>query len=229
MTEMKEKKKKSITGEQLSLLEKTGFKEHAAEFFTEMQVYQAGIREIRTKLEILDEEFRIHHDHNPIHHIESRLKSPQSIIQKLVRRGLEVNIESMRSELYDVAGVRVIVQYLDDVERVASLLLTQDDITLIKRSDYVTNPKKSGYRSLHLVVEVPVFLAEGKKRVPVEIQIRSIAMDFWASLEHRLKYKQSEEVPLEIRERLRDCAERIAAIDREMQEIYRIIMEEGDL
>ena len=194
-----------------------------------MQVYQAGIREIRTKLEILDEEFRIHHDHNPIHHIESRLKSPQSIIQKLVRRGLEVNIESMRSELYDVAGVRVIVQYLDDVERVASLLLTQDDITLIKRSDYVTNPKESGYRSLHLVVEVPVFLAEGKKRVPVEIQIRSIAMDFWASLEHRLKYKQSEEVPLEIRERLRDCAERIAVIDREMQEIYRIIMEEGTL
>ncbi|MBR4866566.1 MAG: GTP pyrophosphokinase family protein, partial [Clostridia bacterium] len=172
-----------------------------------MQVYQAGIREIRTKLEILDEEFRVYHDHNPIHHIESRLKSPQSIIQKLIRRGAPVNIESMRSELYDVAGVRVIVQYLDDVERVASQLLGQDDVKLIVRRDYVSTPKESGYRSLHLVVEVPVFLSTGKRKVPVEIQIRSIAMDFWASLEHRLKYKQSEEVPSEIRERLRDCAE----------------------
>lgn len=226
MTEMKEKQKKHYTGEQLSLLEKTGFKEYAAEFLTDMQVYQAGIREIRTKLEILDEEFRVYHDHNPIHHIESRLKSPQSIIQKLIRRGAPVNIESMRSELYDVAGVRVIVQYLDDVERVASLLLGQDDVKLIVRRDYVSTPKESGYRSLHLVVEVPVFLSTGKRKVPVEIQIRSIAMDFWASLEHRLKYKQSEEVPSEIRERLRDCAERIAGIDQEMQEIYRIIMEE---
>ena len=229
MTEKKEKQKKFYNGEQLFLLEKTGLKEYADEFFTEMQIYQAGIREIRTKLEILDEEFRVHHDHNPIHHIESRLKSPQSIIQKLIRRGAAVNVASMRSELYDVAGVRVIVQYLDDVERIASMLLGQDDVTLIKRRDYVSEPKESGYRSLHLVVEVPVFLAEGKKHVPVEVQIRTIAMDFWASLEHRLKYKRSEDIPQEIRERLRDCAERIAGIDREMQDIYRMIMEEADL
>lgn len=226
MAEMKEQQKNTYCEEQLFLLEKTGFQEYATEFFTEMQIYQSGIREIRTKLEILDEEFRVHHDHNPIHHIESRLKSPQSIIEKLIRRGAPVEMESMRNELYDVAGVRVIVQYLDDVERVASLLLAQDDIGLIKRSDYVNSPKESGYRSLHIVVSIPVFLAEGKKQVPVEVQIRSIAMDFWASLEHRLKYKQSEDVPEELRERLRNCAERIANIDREMQDIYHAIMGE---
>lgn len=197
-------------------------------FVTIQQLYNAAIKEIRTKLEILDEEFHVKYSHNPIHHIESRLKSPKSIAEKLHRKGHSLSLSSIREYLSDVAGIRVICNYLDDIYRIADLLTNQDDIRLIRKKDYITHPKENGYRSLHLIVTVPIFLAESTENVPVEVQIRTIAMDFWASLEHQLKYKCSENVPDSIRMRLKLNAELLAGIDEEMQSIHKEIREHSN-
>ncbi|KAF5070048.1 GTP pyrophosphokinase YwaC [anaerobic digester metagenome] len=190
------------------------------EFLLQQQIYRAAIKEIKTKLEILDEEFQARYDHNPIHHMEYRLKSPQSIAGKMQKKGLEITAENIRKNLTDIAGVRVICNYLHDINRIANLLIRQDDITLIRKNDYINEPKKNGYRSLHLIVLVPIFLAERTESVPVEIQIRTIAMDFWASLEHQLKYKGHSDISEGLRERLKYCAESITRLDEEMQMIY---------
>ena len=192
-------------------------------FFALQQLYNSAIKEIKTKLEILDEEFQVKFDHNPIHHMEYRLKSPQSIVNKLGRKNVDITTESIKQNLTDVAGVRVICNYIDDIKHIADLLVAQDDITLIRRRDYIAEPKPNGYRSLHLVVTVPVFLAETTEKVPVEIQIRTIAMDFWASLEHELKYKAQDQVSEDVRRRLKDSAESIARLDAQMQSIYKEI------
>ncbi len=190
------------------------------EFKSVEQIYSAGIKEIKTKLEILDDEFHIRYAHNPIHHMEWRLKSPHSIFDKLERKNLPLNLDSITDHIYDIAGIRVICNYVKDIYRIADLLTSQDDITLIRTKDYIKHPKENGYRSLHLVVEVPVFLAQETQMVPVEIQIRTIAMDFWASLEHQIRYKNEEEVPSDIRKRLLECAESITELDQEMQDIH---------
>lgn len=190
-------------------------------FVQQQQLYNAAIKEIRTKLEILDEEFKVKYDHNPIHHIEYRLKSPDSIVHKLRKKKHEISLTSIRENLTDVAGVRVICNYIDDIYLIAGLLKGQDDIRLMEWRDYIKNPKSNGYRSLHLIVEVPIFLAEKKEHVLVEIQIRTIAMDFWASLEHQLKYKSREAVSDELHQRLKDCALSITKLDKEMQAIYK--------
>jgi len=191
--------------------------------FAIQQLYNSAIKEIKTKLEILDEEFQVKFDHNPIHHMEYRLKSPKSIIEKLEKKNCEISTASIKQNLTDVAGVRVICNYIDDINRIADLLTQQDDIALIRRRDYIAKPKANGYRSLHLIVTVPVFLAETTERVPVEIQIRTIAMDFWASLEHELKYKAEDKISEDLRRRLKESAESIARIDAEMQSIYKEI------
>ena len=197
------------------------FAESAKDFFYQIQLYDAAVKEIRTKLEILDDEFSIRYARNPIHHMEYRVKAPKSIIEKLKRKKLTVSVASMRENLYDIAGVRVICNYIEDVYLIARLLTSQNDITLIRERDYIKEPKANGYRSLHLIVSVPIFLAEGAVPVPVEVQIRTIAMDFWASLDHQLRYKTEEHVPPELRDRLRSCAETITSLDREMQDIYK--------
>ncbi len=196
-------------------------------FSIQQQLYQAAIKEIRTKLEILDEEFRVKYDHNPIHHIESRLKSVESIVKKLQRRGHEISVDSIVNNLSDVAGVRVICNYKDDVESIAKFLVNQDDITYIEQRDYISNPKENGYRSLHLILAIPIFLYESTELVRVEVQIRTIAMDFWASLEHKLKYKKESPVSNNLYHRLQRCAINLAALDEEMQDIYRVINEEN--
>ncbi len=184
------------------------------------QLYNAAIREVSTKLEILDDEFNIRYSHNPIHHMESRLKQAQSIAEKLLRKGHDVNLEAASEHIHDIAGIRVICHYIDDVYTIAELLTKQDDIRLIKKRDYIKSPKPNGYRSLHIVVTVPVFLSDETKRVPVEIQIRTIAMDFWASLEHQLRYKSDCEVKEDLQKELHDCAQVISDIDLKMQGIY---------
>ena len=186
-----------------------------------MQLYSAAVREVRTKVEILDEEFRTRYAHNPIHHIDSRLKSPQSMMKKLARKGLPQTLEAAEANLNDIAGVRIICNYLEDIYRIADLL--QRDVEFVHRRDYIENPKESGYRSLHLVIRIPVFLSSHTELVPVEVQIRTIAMDFWASLEHQLRYKSNHETTQQLRRRLQHCAEASAALDREMQDIYREI------
>ncbi len=185
--------------------------------------YQSAIREVRTKLENLDEEFHLRHKRNPIHHMQSRLKTVQSITEKLQRRNLPVSFASAAENLYDIAGIRVICSYISDIYTVADLLKNQDDIVLIKEQDYITSPKKNGYRSLHLVVQVPVFLAEGKVWVPVEVQIRSIAMDLWASLDHQLRYKEPQRIPKELSAELLRTAKDMAEIDLRMQRIYNMV------
>lgn len=189
-------------------------------FLSLQQIYDAGIKEIRTKLEILDDEFRVKHDHNPIHHMEYRLKSVNSILGKLEKRGLEVSLDSIVTNLTDIAGVRVICNYVSDVYKIADLLIKQSDIKLIAKKDYIKHPKENGYRSLHLVVEVPIFLAEKVQPTTVEIQIRTIAMDFWASLEHHLRYKADNEVPDGVRDELIECAKTISNLDYKMQGIH---------
>ena len=183
--------------------------------------YQCAIMEVETKFRVLNEEFSLHSDRNPIESIKTRLKTIESIAEKLTRRGLPLTTESIANELNDVAGVRVICSFPEDVYSLADSLLQQDDITLVERKDYIAHPKPNGYRSLHLIVEVPIFLAEEKRPMRVEIQLRTIAMDFWASLEHQMKYKK--DVPAKeadrITEELRLCAEQSAALDRRMEEI----------
>ncbi|WP_124101198.1 GTP pyrophosphokinase family protein [Ruminococcus sp. Marseille-P6503] len=192
-------------------------------YMNQMQTYKAGIKEIRTKLEILDEEFQTKFSYNPIHHIESRLKSFKSIAAKAKEKGISLTIPNMRNSITDIAGIRVICNYIDDIYRVEELLLKQNDVTLLRRRDYIKKPKASGYQSLHLLVEIPVFLSDGGVPVPVEIQIRTIAMDFWASLEHKLKYKADSEVDEDLRYRLKICAVAIQELDNEMQEINNCI------
>lgn len=184
-------------------------------------VYNAAIREVTTKLQILDEEFQSRYDHNPIHHMESRLKTPRSIVEKLLRQKKEVSTDSARQNLTDIAGIRVICCYIEDVYRIAELLLHQDDVTLLRKTDYIKNPKENGYRSLHLVVQIPVYLSGRTEHVPVEVQIRTEGMDFWASLEHQMRYKSSKEVSESLQKELWECAEALAQIDIKMQKIYK--------
>ena len=191
------------------------------ESFTALRFrFQSAMREVRTKLEILDDEFSMRHSRNPIHHMESRIKSPHSIVQKLRRKGLPPTTQAAMEHLRDIAGIRVVCAYLNDTYAIAELLGKQDDLRILRINDYIRNPKPNGYRSLHLIVEVPVFLSTGKELLPVEVQIRTIAMDFWASLEHQLRYKETSAVPETLNHQLHDAAEKIAALDGEMQHIH---------
>lgn len=186
-------------------------------------VYQAAIREIDARLKTLDSEFSYRHRHNPIHHIESRVKSLPSIVKKLRSLGIPVSIINAKKNLHDIAGVRVVCRYVDDIYRIANLLLSQDDVLFIQEKDYIKNPKENGYRSLHIVVDVPVYMIEGRLFTPVEIQIRTVAMDFWATLEHGIRYKASEEVPDSIVHELRECADVITDTDYRMQRIFKAL------
>ena len=206
-------------------IDRDAFIDYYTQFLHLMSLYQAAADEIVTKLNTLDNEFSAKYRRNPIHTLQSRIKSPQSIAEKLKRKNLPVSPESMRESLLDIAGVRVICEYIDDIYSLAKLLTSHDDIQLLKTKDYIRNPKPNGYRSLHIVVNVPVFLSTGKEYVPVEIQIRTMAMDFWASLEHELHYKSGKNVGPELSEELYQCAETIADTDRRMQDIYKKINE----
>ena len=191
-------------------------------------VYEAAIREIDARLQTLDSEFSFKHMHNPIHHIESRVKSLGSIVRKLHSMGSPISISCAKKTLHDIAGVRVVCRYVDDIYRIADLLLSQDDISLIMEKNYIESPKANGYRSLHIVVDVPVYMSKGKLFIPVEIQIRTVAMDFWATLEHGIRYKATDEIPQSIVDELRACADVITETDYKMQEIFKALQMVGD-
>lgn len=184
-----------------------------------MLMYNSAVREITTKLEILNDELSLDNRENPIQIVKSRIKKPLSILRKLEKLEKDINVESIMNSLNDVAGIRVICSFIDDVYKIADMLTKQDDIVLIEAKDYIKNPKPNGYRSYHLIVEVPVFFSDKKQWVRVEIQIRTVAMNFWASLEHQLKYKTSIEDVESIEEKLKICAETIANTDIEMMNI----------
>ena len=186
-----------------------------------MLLYEAGIREIKTKLDILSDESRISGKPNPIDSIKSRIKTPRSIIGKLKRRGYPISLQSMMENLNDIGGIRVICPFIEDIYTVADMLMRQDDLTLLEKKDYIRSPKPNGYRSLHLILEVPIFLSEATKPVRIELQLRTIAMDFWASLEHQLRYKTDGNATEEISNELRACAEIIHDTDTRMEQIYK--------
>lgn len=188
-------------------------------------LYDSVIELVKAQLNIFDNEFSMRFQRNPIHSIESRIKTPQSIVGKLQRKGMPVTPESARENLTDIAGVRVICCYIDDIYAIADLLTKYSGFQLRKIKDYIQNPKPNGYRSFHMILDVPVYMSSGKQTAPVEIQIRTIAMDFWASLEHQLHYKSTGDpkIAATLTDELKACAETIAATDEKMQDMFKQI------
>ena len=206
-------------------LEDTQVREQYEAFSKLMAYYRCAMMEIETKLNVLNQEFSLRLDRNPISSIKSRLKSPASIREKLTRRGIDVTVDNIETCLNDVAGVRVICAFSEDVQTIAKSLLGQDDVELIERKDYILNPKENGYRSLHLIVAVPIYLAHEKRKMRVELQLRTIAMDFWASLEHQLRYKKDVTFTDEMAKELKFCADLSAELDRRMDHLREAVQE----
>ena len=179
-------------------------------------VYNSALKEIGTKLEILNDEFQHVHQYNPIEHIKSRIKSPESIVKKLKKHGYESSIQNMVKYVNDIAGIRVICSFTSDIYQIAEMIAAQGDVTVIHVKDYIKNPKPNGYKSYHMVVTVPVYLTDGPVETKVEIQIRSVAMDFWASLEHKIAYKFEGNAPEGLLHELKDCADVVDMLDKKM-------------
>lgn len=199
------------------------FLSEALQFREQMMMYSCAIREVKTKLEVLNDDLAVRYQRNPIQMIKSRVKKPASILEKLKRRGYPVTVKSISENLYDVAGIRVVCSFIDDIYMVGEMLARQDDVKVLMVKDYIRCPKVNGYRSYHMIIEIPVFFSDRTERMKVEVQIRTIAMDFWASLDHQMKYKKDLDDSGEISEELKECAEIIAQTDIKMQSIRRKI------
>jgi len=204
----------------VSAAELRGLRDEFERFLME---YRFGMQEVETKLGILRDEFQLVHEYNPIEHISSRVKSPDSLVEKVQRKGIEPDFASIRDRITDIAGVRVTCSFVADAYRLFNLLTDQDDIRVISVKDYIAHPKPNGYKSLHAIVEVPVFLSSGRVGVPVEVQFRTIAMDFWASLEHKIYYKYDTNVPADLLDSLKDAADTAAELDERMERLHREI------
>lgn len=185
-----------------------------------MMTYQFALDELMTKIDILQQEFHHMNDYNPIEHAESRLKSPESMLTKLYRKGLPVTLASVKEHIKDVAGVRITCSFVSDIYEVSRMLEQQQDLEVLEVKDYIKNPKPSGYQSLHLLLKIPVFMSDRVEHICVEVQIRTIAMDFWASLEHKIFYKYNREVPDRLKEELKEAAASAAALDRKMEKLH---------
>lgn len=221
MTKMEEKKRNPE--EYRAITSAANEIQETEEFHRLMMKYRCAIREVRTKLEVLNEDFSIRNNRNPIEALSSRIKTPTSIVEKLHRNECPITTKSISDNLHDVAGIRVICSFIDDIYYIAEVLLKQDDIRLIRKKDYILHPKENGYRSLHLIVEIPIFLSDKKEYMQVEVQIRTIAMNFWASLEHKVRYKKDIPHVEAVEKRLKMCAEESARLDLEMQSINKEI------
>lgn len=208
--------------ESLMKQEVGSFQLQATKFRELMMMYSCAIKEIRTKIEVLSEEFTVKSQRNPIDTIESRIKAPMSIFEKARRKGMDLTFESIKKNMNDIAGIRVICPFIEDIYAVAEMLTNQDDIEIIEVKDYIQHPKENGYRSLHLVLEVPIFLSDRKEFMKVEVQIRTIAMDFWAALEHQIHYKKNTGIDdTDIVKQLKECADTIFDTDQKMEKIRR--------
>ena len=191
-------------------------KQMVLEWAKMLMSYKFALDEMSTKLTILNEELQFVQHYNPIEHVKTRIKTPESIVEKLQRKGLEVSKENAAAHIRDIAGVRVICSFSTDVYRVYEMIRRQGDVKVLEMKDYIKKPKPNGYQSLHLIIEIPVFLSDRIEHVNVEIQIRTIAMDFWASLEHKIYYQFHEDMPISIRDELKETAEMIAVLDKRM-------------
>ena len=204
---------------------KEWIRSYAAPYKELMAYYRCAMMEVETKFKVLNEELSLEYDRNPIETIKTRLKSVESIGDKLTIMNKPITVESIEKNLNDIAGVRVICGFPSDIYTLAEAFLNQDDITLIEKKDYLSNPKPNGYRSLHLIVEIPIFLHDQKKMMRVEVQLRTISMDWWASLEHKIRYKKDVVVPEELDNELKECAESAAVLDARMESIQKKIPE----
>lgn len=193
-----------------------------------MMIYRFALEEMETKIEILKEEFQILHDYSPIEHTKSRIKSPESIMNKMLRKNSELSLSAIKSSIKDIAGLRITCSFISDIYSVSEMLQKQDDLRVLEVKDYIKNPKPNGYQSLHLLVEVPVFLSDCQELICVEVQIRTIAMDFWASLEHKIFYKYSQSVPEHLTRELKNAADKAADLDLQMERLHREIQEIKD-
>lgn len=184
-----------------------------------MLVYRSALMQVSTKIEILNNEFIQVHHYNPIEHVKSRIKSPESIVRKLRRMGREIDIDNMQRYINDIAGIRIICSFTSDIYRMADLISSQSDIKVLTVKNYIANPKGSGYQSYHLIISIPVYLSDGPVETKVEIQIRTVAMDFWASLEHKIRYKFEGKAPVHIEEELKACADIVSRLDAKMMSL----------
>lgn len=190
-----------------------------------MMMYKFALDSLETKIEILKEEFQFLHDYNPIEHTKSRLKSPESIINKIIRKQSDISFPSIRENIKDIAGLRITCSFVSDIYRLSDMLQGQNDLTILETKDYIKNPKANGYQSLHLLVGIPVYMSDRQENVCVEIQIRTIAMDFWASLEHKIFYKYKEAVPQSLLQELKQAADSASALDHQMERLHNEIAE----
>ena len=199
----------------------TWLKNYAKPYQELMAYYRCALMEVETKFNVLNEELSLVYDRNPIETIKSRIKSPESIIDKVMRKGIPLTVDSIEKNNSDIAGIRVICAFPNDIYMLSEALLRQDDVRLITRKDYIQQPKDNGYRSLHLIIETPIFLHDQKRRMRIEVQFRTISMDWWASLEHKIRYKKNISDDGHIAEELLHCAEMGAALDQRMESVYR--------
>ncbi|WP_067841950.1 GTP pyrophosphokinase [Amphibacillus sediminis] len=201
-------------------LEKLNFKSQKREFMRFLMCYKFALEEMNTKVDILKQEFQYIHDYNPIEHITSRIKSPESIMKKAIKKGIPLNLKSIKQHIHDIAGLRISCAFESDIYLLRQMLVEQSDITLVKEKDYIKNPKGNGYRSLHMIILVPINMSDGVEHVLVELQIRTIAMDFWASLEHKIYYKYNKEIPERIKNELADAASIAYQLDQKMENLH---------
>ncbi|MDX8365877.1 GTP pyrophosphokinase family protein [Cytobacillus sp. IB215665] len=186
-----------------------------------MMSYKFALAEVNTKIDILKQEFQYIHDYNPIEHTNSRLKSPESILRKIDRKGIGLSLPYIRENIKDIAGIRITCSFISDIYKIKDMLEQQKDITVIECKDYIEYPKPNGYQSLHLIIQIPIFMSDREDLVPVEIQIRTIAMDFWASLEHKIYYKYNKEIPERIKNELKEAADTAAKLDKKMEDLHK--------
>ena len=212
--------------EEKQLREINYIKEKGQEFQKLMLMYNSALKEIETKIQIISDEFKMLYSYNPIEHIKTRIKSPESIVKKLKRKGYPITYNSLVQNLNDIAGVRIICSFIPDIYKMVEMFEKSTDINIIEKRDYIKNPKESGYSSYHLIVSVPVSFSSGIMDVKAEIQIRTIAMDFWASLEHKIKYKYAEELPKNIQNELKECSKMANKLDRKMSKLGGNLIEE---
>ncbi|GIN61141.1 hypothetical protein J27TS8_11340 [Robertmurraya siralis] len=202
-------------------MDMTNFKNVKIELTRFMMAYKFALDEMNTKINILKEEFNYIHDYNPIEHVSSRVKSPESIFKKMYRKGYPFSLSSIKENIKDIAGIRITCSFISDIYEISNMLQQQKDITLLACKDYISNPKPNGYQSLHLILEIPIFMSDREELIPVEIQIRTIAMDFWASLEHKIFYKYNKEVPEKLIMELKDAAIVASELDQKMERIHK--------
>jgi putative GTP pyrophosphokinase len=186
-----------------------------------MMAYKFALDEMTTKINILKDEFNYIHDYNPIEHVKTRLKSPESIFRKVQRKGLDFNLDTMKENIKDIAGIRITCSFISDIYEISSMIANQKDIRILEYKDYIKNPKPNGYQSLHMIVEIPIFMSDREELTCVEIQIRTIAMDFWASLEHKIYYKYNKAVPQKMLDELKTTAEMAAMLDNKMENLHK--------